>query len=65
MLIMLSIVVHSQENHFLGVTHLFSKHVIPNELTMRFTEGGLNVNLKTFSSFEQFQRLCVLMNKCV
>ena len=25
--------------------------VIPSELTMRFTEGGLNVNLKTFSSF--------------
>ena len=28
--------------------------VISRELTMRFTEGGLNVNLKTFSSFEQF-----------
>ncbi|KAL8127504.1 hypothetical protein AgCh_014421 [Apium graveolens] len=28
-------------------------------LTMRFTEGGLNVNLKTFSSFEQFLRLSV------
>ncbi|KAL8125226.1 hypothetical protein AgCh_012778 [Apium graveolens] len=26
---------------------------------MRFTEGGLNINLKTFSSFEQFLRLSV------
>ena len=33
--------------------------VIPKELTMRFIEGGLNVNLKTFSSFEQFIKLCV------
>ncbi|KAL8132679.1 hypothetical protein AgCh_008240 [Apium graveolens] len=31
--------------------------VIPSGLTMRFTEGGLNVNLKTFSSFEQFMKV--------
>ncbi|KAL8117831.1 hypothetical protein AgCh_015653 [Apium graveolens] len=34
-------------------------YVISSGLTMRFTEGGLNVNLKTFSSFEQFLRLSV------
>ncbi|KAL8124180.1 hypothetical protein AgCh_011986 [Apium graveolens] len=36
-----------------------TQDVIPSGLTMRFTEGGLNVNLKTFSSFEQFVRLSV------
>ncbi|XP_074375365.1 uncharacterized protein LOC141717156 [Apium graveolens] len=53
------------ENRTLFLKVRNNELVIPKKLTMRFTEGGLNVNLKTFSSFEQFQRLSVLMNSCV